>query len=1030
MRDIVRACLLIFLASSSVSGFAKVVVFWQDGFPTVSSQPVARKTLVQAVDGTDSVSTNIAFANIDTLKDANTLASAELLILPYGSAVPVDAWPSIHAYLRSGGNLLVIGGQPLRVPVTLADGKFAAARPQDTYSRELDFRHTYEVPRAGANKFVWRSDYSFLRTPEVRARRFFAVEGRLDGLGYMVNSGGVEVAAPVVVADHTSDTGPENSMIGSRIVALDFEAEAGYWDSPDGITLISEAIDYARQGATSFWLETLFSTLKPGEGLQIVVHFRNAHRERTAQPQSGEIKVELVAGTTVLETAQIPCAGRRVDADLSFHKPLSSGFYTIRGFYQDGGHPREFYQNGFWVEDDKLLSSGPVLGVKEDFLTRDGRPFFPVGTNYFSTEENGWDFSGPRNAWVWEKDFAEMEQSGVTFVRTGVWMPYKRFVEPSTDQVNERFLRNLEAYLLCARHHNIIVNFTFFAFVPRIYARAGPDSSAPSPNAYVDAATVRAEQEYVLSVVNHFRNVPWLCWDLINEPNFSNPARLWKGNVPNGDPSEVSAWHKWLREKYGSIVELAAAWTVTPEELGSLDSVPLPSEADLALDRYGNPRHVRAFDYNLFAQDMFTQWVRSMVKAIRGTGSTQLINVGHDEGGVTDRVLNQFFASGGVSFTTNHTYWRDDALLWDSVVAKRPGMPNITGETGYQPVWAADGVWRYDELTGNSLLERKWTLGFAAGSSGILQWDWAREPDFGMKRSDGSAKISQTMMREIGQFAEKAAPFATGLLPSQIAVVVPQSVQLSVWNRFALEAQQNCVRALYHYARADAYAVGEYQIDLLGNPKLIIVPSSYALDQHAWEMILERVKAGATLLLSGRFDEDAHFHSSGRQNEIGLQYEPGPLTARENFLDWPAAQTRLTYSGDAITYLDRAFITGGSTWTEKTVGKGKVLFTPLPLELNDNLRAIGEVYRYALKEANVIPAYSTTVEDPGIMIAPTRFPHATLYVITSESSRSSDIIFRDQLSKKEFYGRLDPGRAAILLIDEKGNLAAAYNWNR
>jgi hypothetical protein len=38
MRNVVRACLFIFLVSSSVSGFAKVVVFCQDGFPMVSSK--------------------------------------------------------------------------------------------------------------------------------------------------------------------------------------------------------------------------------------------------------------------------------------------------------------------------------------------------------------------------------------------------------------------------------------------------------------------------------------------------------------------------------------------------------------------------------------------------------------------------------------------------------------------------------------------------------------------------------------------------------------------------------------------------------------------------------------------------------------------------------------------------------------------------------------------------------------------------------------------------------------------------------
>src|SRR5206468_1152475 len=141
--------------------------------------------------------------------------------------------------------------------------------------------------------------YSFLGNVGVRAQRFFAIEGRLDGLGYMVNSDGVEAAAPVVVADHTSDTYPGGAMRGSRIVALDFEPEPGYWASADGVSLICAAAGYARQGATSFWVETMFSTLKPGESPQIVVHLRNLHRERRGEPQTGEVKVELLSGTTV-----------------------------------------------------------------------------------------------------------------------------------------------------------------------------------------------------------------------------------------------------------------------------------------------------------------------------------------------------------------------------------------------------------------------------------------------------------------------------------------------------------------------------------------------------------------------------------------------------------------------------------------------------------------------------------------------------------------------------------------------------------
>jgi hypothetical protein len=93
--------------------------------------------------------------------------------------------------------------------------------------------------------------------------------------------------------------------------------------------------------------------------------------------------------------------------------------------------------------------------VEEDFLSRDGRPFFSVGTNYFSTEDNGWDFSGPRNAWVWEKDFAEMEQSGVTFVRTGVWMPKVLFT-PLPIELNDDLRVIGDVYRYALKDANVI----------------------------------------------------------------------------------------------------------------------------------------------------------------------------------------------------------------------------------------------------------------------------------------------------------------------------------------------------------------------------------------------------------------------------------------------------------------------------------------------------------------------------------------------------------------------------------------------
>jgi len=75
----------------------------------------------------------------------------------------------------------------------------------------------------------------------------------------------------------------------------------------------------------------------------------------------------------------------------------------------------------------------------------------------------------------------------------------------------------------------------------------------------------------------------------------------------------------------------------------------------------------------------------------------------------------------------------------------------------------------------------------------------------------------------------------------------------------------------------------------------------------------------------------------------------------------------------------------------------------------------------------VVPAYSTGLQDPGILICPTRFPHATLYVLASESSREA-VSFHDRTSGKEFSGRLEPGRAALLLVERTEACWRVYNW--
>jgi hypothetical protein len=142
---------------------------------------------------------------------------------------------------------------------------------------------------------------------------------------------------------------------------------------------------------------------------------------------------------------------------------------------------------------------------------------------------------------------------------------------------------------------------------------------------------------------------------------------------------------------------------------------------------------------------------------------------------------------------------------------------------------------------------------------------------------------------------------------------------------------------------------------------------------------------------------------------------------------WAGKPLELTYGGMKTTVLSRAELRGQQDWVEQPLGRGKILFSSLPLELNDRLEAVAAVYGYALKAAGVEPIYTSSVEDPGILICPTLFPRSTLYVLTSETSET-ELSFRDTRSGKTFSGRLEPGRASLLLVGQDGSLIASYRW--
>jgi hypothetical protein len=142
---------------------------------------------------------------------------------------------------------------------------------------------------------------------------------------------------------------------------------------------------------------------------------------------------------------------------------------------------------------------------------------------------------------------------------------------------------------------------------------------------------------------------------------------------------------------------------------------------------------------------------------------------------------------------------------------------------------------------------------------------------------------------------------------------------------------------------------------------------------------------------------------------------------------WPDDSVRLTYSDNKTTYAERGVLQNDKTFLDVPLGTGHILYFALPLELADQLDAVGRIYSFAIKRSGAHTLYETPCKDPGILICPTRLPEATLYVLTSESASTEPIEFRDAQSKTNIQVHLAPGRAALMLIHKDGHIIASYN---
>ncbi len=978
-------------ASPAVVAPADLVLFDEPGFPRVD-----------AIEPPPAIPVAVTADSIDALD--RLLEPDDVLVWRHGSAFPIDAWSTVRRFLESGGSLLVLGGQPFTRPVR-----------GDPGAREVEARSLAMLEALRLNQCrVVTAEHATLDwrggpAPRERSHpRIAVLEPRLCETRDFDDEDGAPGARDAIVRPFAvvREAGDDPRFpFATAAYAIDWlrgPYAGGRWvfwlaDFAPTEDELAYLVAEARRPPIDLRVDPTFGSFKDGETPSVLVR---VHRPRGGDRQDATLDVRGDDGPIGERTVTL-AGGRHASARVPLPLVTRPGLYRVVARAE--GAPT--FETGFWVHDEELFRSGGALSFDAYTLRRDGVPEPVIGTTTMSGSVHR-KFLFEPNAAEWDDTFAELASLRVNLVRTGVWSAYRKIsLDPNV--VDESFLRALEAYYLTARRHGIPVTFTFFAFVPD---RFGGD------NPYFDPRAIEGQRAYLSAVASRFRDAKEILWDLINEPSFSSPDKLWVCR-PHGDANERAAFLTWLKDRHGERweEEVRSRWRLRPDE-----PIGLPADADFD-DRavLEGRRPYRAKEYVQFAQDAFAGWIVQMNSAIRDAGSLAPITVGQDEGGLNERP-GPLHHHDSVDFTSIHTWWYDDAQYWDVVMAKAPRVPLLVSETGIMNRELLSGESMRTPVESARLLSRKIAYAFAGRAFGVVEWCYEVNPymasdnevAIGLKRADGSYKPEHRVLRAFAAFVHQNRAWFEAPEEPEVAIVFPSS------DHYPPRGMQAAsTRAWVDVLPMPIRVVPEDRVASdLGHPKLIVLPACRGLADDAWDGIMAEVaERGAVLRCSGFLGADA----AGRaRDRLGL--EPRPLRVLERFQDrdvrFPLAVVESWYAARS----DGAGGEGGEGGDLRTSpgASGPVVFhTALPLEWSTEPRDLLP-YEDAARAAGVDEPREASL----LFIRRVRFRDATLAAVVNETAEP---IEARRLSEREDDGDLHlvpPGEGHLFLFSKAGVL--------
>ncbi|CAH1200561.1 hypothetical protein PAECIP111893_01449 [Paenibacillus plantiphilus] len=1053
------------------------IVFYDSSFPVAGNKETIDSLAAAlreqgGLPGEPGVGNRLIAADASQLAEVLETIAADCLINLHAPYFPKAAWPAILAFLRGGGGLISLGGAPFKHPVRHSDdGAWHIEAEQTAYHQQLHIHEALRVDSGPVASLLASSDIPLFAGAEAlfevadtwnlvpHVTKSSDLPHQMGSSGPMdtriypllkgISTDSREVAAPAVLWENNG--GP---FAGSRWLFINQPLTASFL-AGGGAEALAQWAAFCAKGITELWLKTSYASYLPGEKAILTLQLQRISGRKRRAAQSWRFAVSLVSengndkrasnesssssfssrnstkGGQIWTTSFEAVVGGELQVErMVIPLELDKGQYRVECRAEAADGEVRLLHQGFWCFDERLLAEGSPVACGRDYFVKDGRPLPVVGMTYM-TSDTSRKFLFLPNVSVWDRDMAQMHRSGINWIRTGIWTAYRNIMQVD-GHASEEVLRSIDAFLLTASKYGFQVTFTFFSFTPETWEGVNP---------YLDPRSVEAQKRFIRLIVSRYRNAANIDWDLINEPSMFDPKRIFSdGPRSCGDPFERAAYVKWLRKRHGSIDVLQERWNMSPEQLKDFETAALPEPEEINFDvqdMHQAKRGTRWLDYVLFSMDMHNRWAAELYGTIKQLCPDHLVTVGQDEALGAQRP-SPFFYAEAVDYTTVHSWWLNDQLVWDGVFAKTPDKPNLVQETGIMYVETPDGRAKRSEAELRNILERKYAYAFATGGAGAVQWIWntnfymdnANESHIGALRADGTEKPEAEVSRDFGRFMDEIRDLFHDRVLEETAVIFPYSNDFSN-RKLAFDATTKAVRVLAYELNQPFRAVGEYHLDALESSpaKLIILPSAHNIDDAAFERLLDIVrKTGAVLLVTGPASLDAYWRPNGRLAELLGPRELANVL-REEQLIVDGRTLPVSFGARRIAEVFKEVGSNGShSIVDVPLGAGLLLWCPLPVELNERSETIAALYRYAASAAKCSSEmeWISGGELLGIYGNKLTFAGGSLYVFVSEFARDAEIAIKDSRTNKMYSFKLASERSVLFATDAEGCIASVY----